>query len=70
MQSSLMSAQFHDLSIPVVGYDHGLQIDSYLQSIAALHQNPQLEIIVVDSGSPDRPIEIARSFDALVSHND
>lgn len=65
-----MSASSPALSVAVIACNEESNIARCLESTQVLAGNHQLEIIVVDSGSTDRTIEIAESLGAKVSHND
>ncbi len=54
------------LSIVIITYNEESNLDRTLESVRALVLETHGEIIVVDSGSTDRTIEIAKSFGAKV----
>ena len=54
------------LSVVIITYNEELNIERTLKSVAPLMHDPGGEIIVVDSGSTDRTLEIARSLGAKV----
>src|SRR5438552_18494636 len=54
------------LSVVIVTYNEEADIGRTLESVMPLVRDGKGEIIVVDSGSTDRTLEIARSFGAKV----
>ena len=54
------------LSIVIITYNEESNLPRTLQSVQPLIENGQGEIIIVDSHSSDRTVEIARSFGAKV----
>ena len=54
------------LSVVIITHNEEANIGRTLESVRPLVSNGKGEIIVVDSGSTDRTVEIARSFDAKV----
>ena len=54
------------LSICIITHNEEANLGRTLESVASLVKNTGGEIIVVDSGSTDRTVEIARSFGAKV----
>ena len=54
------------LSVVIITYNEEANLGRTLASVAPLVRNGQGEIIVVDSGSTDRTVEIARQHDAKV----
>jgi glycosyltransferase involved in cell wall biosynthesis len=54
------------LSVVIITYNEETNIGRTLESVMPLVANGKGEIIVVDSGSTDRTVEIARSFGAKV----
>jgi glycosyltransferase involved in cell wall biosynthesis len=54
------------LSVVIITYNEELSLPRTLESVKPLVSNGQGEIIVVDSGSTDRTVEIAKSFGAKV----
>lgn len=58
------------LSVAVIACDEESNISRCLKSTEALAVAHSLELVVIDSGSTDRSIEIAESLGAKVSHND
>jgi len=54
------------LSIVIITYNEELNIGRTLKSVQPLVQDGKGEIIVVDSGSTDRTVEIAKSYGAKV----
>ncbi len=54
------------LSVVIITYNEEANLARTLESVMPLVRNGQGEIIVVDSGSTDRTVEIARSFGAKV----
>src|ERR1700758_3063146 len=54
------------LSVVIVTFNEETNIGRTLQSVQSLVSNGKGEIIVVDSGSTDRTVEIAKSFGAKV----
>ena len=54
------------LSVVIIAYNEEANIGRTLQSVRPLVADGKGEIIVVDSGSTDRTVEIARSFGAKV----
>jgi len=54
------------LSVVIITFNEEANLPRTLESVSALVRNGQGEIIVVDSGSNDRTVEIARSFGARV----
>ena len=58
------------ISVSVIACDEEANISRCLASTRELAAAHELEIILVDSGSKDRTVEISESFGAKVSHND
>ena len=54
------------LSVVVITYNEEANLPRTLASVKPLVENGQGEIIVVDSGSSDRTVEIAKSFEAKI----
>ena len=54
------------LSVVLITYNEESNLARTLESVRPLVRDGQGEIIIVDSGSTDRTLEIARSFDAKV----
>ena len=54
------------LSVVIITYNEEANIGRTLQSVQPLVADGKGEIIVVDSGSTDRTVEIAKSFGAKV----
>src|SRR6266852_6390984 len=54
------------LSVVIITYNEEANIGRTLESVMPLVRDGKGEIIVVDSGSTDRTIEIAKSFGAKV----
>src|SRR5881397_847894 len=54
------------LSIVIITYNEEANLARTLESVMPLVRDGKGEIIVVDSGSTDRTVEIARSFGAKV----
>ena len=54
------------LSVVIITFNEEANIERTLQSVQPLVANGKGEIIVVDSGSTDRTVEIAKSFGAKV----
>ena len=54
------------LSVVIITYNEEAHIARTLESVAPLVRDGQGEVIVVDSGSTDRTVEIARAHDAKV----
>ena len=54
------------LSVVIITYNEEANIGRTLQSVQPLVKDDQGEIIVVDSGSTDRTVEIAKSYGAKV----
>src|SRR6266576_4376698 len=54
------------LSVVIITYNEEANIGRTLASVQALVADGKGEIIVVDSGSTDRTVEIAKSFGAKV----
>jgi glycosyltransferase involved in cell wall biosynthesis len=54
------------LSVVLITHNEELNLRRTLESVKALARDGQGEIIVVDSGSTDRTVEIAKSFGAKV----
>jgi glycosyltransferase involved in cell wall biosynthesis len=55
-----------DLSVVIITYNEESNLGRTLESVTPLIADGQGEIIVVDSGSTDRTVEIAKSFGARV----
>ena len=55
-----------NLSVVIITYNEEANLGRTLASVKPLVENGQGEIIVVDSGSSDRTVEIAKSFGAKV----
>ncbi len=54
------------LSVVIITYNEEANIGRTLESVMPLVRDGKGEIIIVDSGSTDRTVEIARSFGAKV----
>src|SRR5499427_6339046 len=54
------------LSVVIITFNEDANIGRTLQSVQPLVADGKVEIIVVDSGSTDRTVEIAKSFGAKV----
>ncbi|HSS96757.1 MAG TPA: glycosyltransferase family 2 protein, partial [Terriglobales bacterium] len=54
------------LSVVIISYNEEANIGRTLESVMPLVSEGKGEIIVVDSGSTDRTVEIAKSFGAKV----
>ncbi len=54
------------LSVVLITYNEEANLNRTLESVRSLVRDGQGEIVVVDSGSTDRTIEIARSFGAKI----
>jgi glycosyltransferase involved in cell wall biosynthesis len=54
------------LSIVLITYNEEINLARTLESVASLMRGGQSEIILVDSGSTDRTLEIAESFGAKI----
>jgi glycosyltransferase involved in cell wall biosynthesis len=54
------------LSVVIITYNEEANLPRTLESVSPLVRDGQGEIVVVDSGSTDRTVEIARSFGARV----
>jgi glycosyltransferase involved in cell wall biosynthesis len=54
------------LSVVIITFNEEANIGRTLESVQSLVRDPNSEIIVVDSGSTDRTVELARSYGATV----
>ncbi|HXP42791.1 MAG TPA: glycosyltransferase, partial [Candidatus Acidoferrales bacterium] len=54
------------LSVVIITYNEEANLGRTLESVQPLVSNGKGEVIVVDSGSTDRTVEVAKSFAARV----